>query len=491
MLMLLRSTEDENMQRVVTGAIANFAIHNANTPNPHTLKMIAGAIANLCGNDKLQIKLRSEVGIAALLGMAKYEHPDVLAQIAHGIANFALCETRSSTQGTKNGKSLLIEDGALSWIVQNAKTETSATRRHIELALCYLGKHEANAKEMVKEGALWELVRISRDFSSEDIRSLAHKTLTSNLSFLTELKEAEAEAHQQYVVEADVLTSLLMLLSNTRDENLHKFAASAISILAMNITNQELITDQGGIGLLSSTAATAKDPQTLKMVAIAIANLCGKDKLQTKLLSEGGIAALLGMVKCGNLEVQAQVARGIANFAFCETRALNQGTKIDKSILLKDDLLSWIVHNAKTACSTIGQYMELALCHFAQHEGNAKEMVKEGAIWELVKISRDGSREDIRSLAHRTLTSKANLKKIMERSFTSMLIYLRNTKDETVQKDVAFLIANFALSKTYQEQIMDKGCISLLWSAAATAQDPQTLTMFAKAIANLCGNGNY
>lgn len=33
--------------------------------------------------------------------------------------------------------------------------------------------------------------------------------------------------------------------------------------------------DQGGIGLLSSTAANAEDPQTLRMVAGAIANLCG------------------------------------------------------------------------------------------------------------------------------------------------------------------------------------------------------------------------
>lgn len=32
---------------------------------------------------------------------------------------------------------------------------------------------------------------------------------------------------------------------------------------------------QGGISLLSTTAADAEDPQTLRMVAGAIANLCG------------------------------------------------------------------------------------------------------------------------------------------------------------------------------------------------------------------------
>jgi len=44
-------------------------------------------------------------------------------------------------------------------------------------------------------------------------------------------------------------------------------------------TNQELIMAQGGISLLSMTAANAEDPQTLRMVAGAIANLCGNGKL--------------------------------------------------------------------------------------------------------------------------------------------------------------------------------------------------------------------
>ncbi|KAF2545424.1 hypothetical protein F2Q70_00019825 [Brassica cretica] len=216
---------------------------------------------------------------------------------------------------------------------------------------------------------------------------------------------AAEEANQQQIVEAGGLTSLLMLLRNTEDETIHRVAAGAIANLAMNETNQELIMAQGGIDLLSSTAANAQDPQTLRMVAGAIANLCGNDKLQTKLRSEGGIAALLGMVRCGHPDVLAQVARGIANFAKCESRASTQGTKRGKSLLIEDGALSWIVQNAKTETTAIKRHIELALCHLAQHEGNAKEMVKEGAIWELVRISRECSREDIRSLAHRTLTS--------------------------------------------------------------------------------------
>lgn len=48
------------------------------------------------------MRLRSEGGIKALLGMVRCRHPDVLAQVARGIANFAKCESRSSTQGTQS-----------------------------------------------------------------------------------------------------------------------------------------------------------------------------------------------------------------------------------------------------------------------------------------------------------------------------------------------------------------------------------------------------
>ncbi|PQQ19947.1 armadillo repeat-containing kinesin-like protein 3 [Prunus yedoensis var. nudiflora] len=210
---------------------------------------------------------------------------------------------------------------------------------------------------------------------------------------------------QEKIVEAGGLTSLLMLLKSSEDETIHRVAAGAIANLAMNETNQELIMTQGGISLLSMTAANGEDPQTLRMVAGAIANLCGNDKLQSKLRGEGGIKALLGMVRCGHPDVLAQVARGIANFAKCESRASTQGTKTGRSLLIEDGALSWIVQNANNDASPIRRHIELALCHLAQHEVNAKDMISTGALWELVRISRDCSREDIRTLAYRTLTS--------------------------------------------------------------------------------------
>ncbi|KAJ6686137.1 KINESIN-RELATED [Salix purpurea] len=226
---------------------------------------------------------------------------------------------------------------------------------------------------------------------------------------------AAEEANQERIVESGGLTSLLMVLRSFEDETIRRVAAGAIANLAMNEANQELIMVQGGISLLSMTAADAEDPQTLRMVAGAIANLCGNDKLQMKLRSEGGIRALLGMVRCGHPDVLSQVARGIANFAKCESRASTQGLKSGRSLLIEDGALPWIVQNANNEAAPIRRHIELALCHLAQQEVNAKEMISGGALWELVRISRDCSREDIRALARRTLNSSSTFRSEMRR----------------------------------------------------------------------------
>ncbi|EPS63032.1 hypothetical protein M569_11754 [Genlisea aurea] len=227
---------------------------------------------------------------------------------------------------------------------------------------------------------------------------------------------AAEEANQEKIVEAGGLSSLLMLLRRYEDETIRRIAAGAIANLAMNESNQQLIMAQGGVPLLALTAADAEDPQTMRMVAGAIANLCGNDKLQTRLRAEGGIKALLGMVKCRHPDVLSQVARGIANFAKCESRAVTtEGGSKGRSLLVEDGALPWIVQNANNEASIIRRHVELALCHLAQHEANAKDLIGGGALWELVRISRDCSREDIRALARQTQTSSSTFLAEMRR----------------------------------------------------------------------------
>lgn len=49
------------------------------------------------------------------------------------------------------------------------------------------------------------------------------------------------------------------------------------------------------------------------------------EKLHITLREDGAVKALLEMARSGNIDVIAQVARGLANFAKCESRGTIQG----------------------------------------------------------------------------------------------------------------------------------------------------------------------
>ncbi|XP_023764695.1 kinesin-like protein KIN-UC isoform X1 [Lactuca sativa] len=214
---------------------------------------------------------------------------------------------------------------------------------------------------------------------------------------------AAEDINQEKIVQEGGLDALLILLRTSQNTTLLRVASGAIANLAMNELNQGLIMGKGGAALLAHTSSKTDDPQTLRMVAGAIANLCGNEKLHLLLIEQGGVRALLGMVRSGNNDVIAQVARGLANFAKCETRAITQGHKEGRSLLMDDGVLSWLLANSNTSSISTRRHIELALCHLAQNEDNTRDFVTSGGVKQLARISVESSRDDIRSLAKKIL----------------------------------------------------------------------------------------
>lgn len=54
----------------------------------------------------------------------------------------------------------------------------------------------------------------------------------------------------------------------------------SVSVWTLSEVNQGLIMSRGGAQLLAGTASKTNDPQTLRMVAGALANLCGNGNPQ-------------------------------------------------------------------------------------------------------------------------------------------------------------------------------------------------------------------
>ncbi|XP_078173426.1 armadillo/beta-catenin repeat family protein / kinesin motor family protein [Carex rostrata] len=216
---------------------------------------------------------------------------------------------------------------------------------------------------------------------------------------------AAEDINQAKIIEEGGLDALFSLLETSENIIIHRATAGAIANLAMNGPNQALIINKGGARLLANVATTIDDPQTLRMVAGAIANLCGNEKLHVKLKEDGGIKALVGMVRSGNADVIAQIARGIANFAKSESRAISQGHRKGRSLLIDDGALKWMVTSYTSFSASTRKHIELAFCHLSQNEENTRDIITTGGIKELVRISQESERDDIRILAKKALNS--------------------------------------------------------------------------------------
>ncbi|KAG7560889.1 Armadillo [Arabidopsis thaliana x Arabidopsis arenosa] len=214
---------------------------------------------------------------------------------------------------------------------------------------------------------------------------------------------AAEEANQVKIVEEGGVEALLMLVQSSQNSTILRVASGAIANLAMNEKSQDLIMNKGGAQLLAKMVTKTDDPQTLRMVAGALANLCGNEKFLKLLKEEEGIKGLLTMAQSGNIDIIAQVARGMANFAKCETREIMQGRRKGRSLLLEEGALEWLTSNSHIDSASTQRHIELALCHLAQNEENANDFRRTGSVTEIVRISVESSRDDIRSLAKKIL----------------------------------------------------------------------------------------
>nr|GEX17006.1 armadillo repeat-containing kinesin-like protein 1 [Tanacetum cinerariifolium] len=100
----------------------------------------------------------------------------------------------SNCAGHKKGRSLLMDDGVLTWLLANSNIVSISTRRHIELALCHLAQNEDNTRDFVTSGGVKQLAKISVESSRDDIRDLAKKILRLNRSFKAEVSENEVSS---------------------------------------------------------------------------------------------------------------------------------------------------------------------------------------------------------------------------------------------------------------------------------------------------------
>ena len=220
---LLDDGGDAAVRRLAAGALANLAMFPKgragmagggalpalcvaaySSADAHVLRMVAGALANLAGGEgtgavEARARLLEGGGLRALVALASSGHPDVLAQVARGLANFVVGEEgKSAEEGNDDGPSdatavaaaavatprggwpgdALMHAGALPTLVAMASSHTISVKRHAALALYHLvakGGAPAAAR-LVGAGALEPLVEMRR-CERPDVAKLAERAV--------------------------------------------------------------------------------------------------------------------------------------------------------------------------------------------------------------------------------------------------------------------------------------------------------------------------
>ena len=140
--------------------------------DPQTLRMVAGALANLCANAGLRDHLDAAGAVVALVELASTaSDPDVRAQVARGVANWVLKSDRVREFITERGglACLLAMAGSGSDI--SVKKYAGIALYHI--ALTYAPVAVPHIEQLGGLGPLEDL----RKCASPEVASLASRTL--------------------------------------------------------------------------------------------------------------------------------------------------------------------------------------------------------------------------------------------------------------------------------------------------------------------------
>uniref|UniRef100_A0A7S0W446 Vacuolar protein 8 n=1 Tax=Hemiselmis tepida TaxID=464990 RepID=A0A7S0W446_9CRYP len=245
-------------------------------------------------------------------------------------------------------------------------------------------------------------------------------------------------------------------------------AARALADLAMSEDQRPRIVKVGGIPHLIKLLCSAGDdrPELQRCVVMAVANLALSEQNQGLLVDAGVLPPLIELSKkamtegYGDVEMQSNLARGLANLAYCnedlETRVVEQGGL--------EPLVSW--------CKSDDEETRLeafaALANLARHVKNQRKIVEqEGALRELVKAVKVNGQEELlmqtaRCLANISLNAE-NQADLKESGVTAALISAIPKASPEGQRLSGMALANMAALESLQAQMVQEGALPVMF----------------------------
>eukprot|EP00741_Cyanophora_paradoxa_P020987 tig00021319_g20261.t1 len=279
----------------------------AASSSPDAQRQSARALLQLSSmNDATRVKILKEGGLPTLVALAGSADVEVQRSTA---ACFAQLATNAENQA------ILVKDGGLkAMLALLATTDVQVQRAGLAALMMLAQKPEHNA-EIVNHGGLSRIIAIAKS-DNPDLQLGSASTLS--------VLSANSKASQVKIVEEGGLP-VLCTLARSSNLEVKKQAARAITACVSNDQNKAaaLASDMPTLAIF---LASSEDPQVRHCGAVNIANLAAYEECKTKLVENGGLAALINFAKSDDAEAQLCAALALARVS---TNPENQGKIVD------------------------------------------------------------------------------------------------------------------------------------------------------------------
>ncbi|CAM9457437.1 unnamed protein product, partial [Heterosigma akashiwo] len=262
-------------------------------------------------------------------------------------------------------KAAVVERGALPTLFKLARSLDVASQRYATLALCNLcsGEHKAR---IVAEGAVRPLMFLARfpDLEIQRYIYMAGRATGKKRKPTTNNIISTLQTHKTNLTMQPSSTARSTSVANMKTMQKHQHSGTATSAMCTReLSPYNDVVRQGTI-------------ESLRLAVYALGSLSEHDEVKARLVELGAVAAVVGQVGLGDIEVKR---RGVLPGPGSETMEFHED-------LAKEGGLEAVVQLAALEDVECQEYAAFALAHLASNRDHQVRLVELGALRPLVSM---------------------------------------------------------------------------------------------------------
>lgn len=386
----------------------------------------------------------------------------------------------------------IVEEGVVQVIGVLARGAEARTRRVCAIILHLLASTRQCRADMVSKGAVQVLYSLSADVDTITLHYIASAIIKLAM---------EDQNLPRLVHEGGVTALCNICLRCPHDAATTKLCASALSLLSQQVLGRQAIVQEGCVPALVTLVNEASDDATIRNGLSAFTNLLMDAANHEQVLSQGGIAAVIGLCRHSSREIREACALALFNFSRGEASrdesvtaaavpaiiALSRRLPVEPvtrmrcaatlgkfasveqnvALMVEADVVPAFIDMLESRDPHIVKHCCAALCRLA-HEGSSAVMIAEGAVPHVIAGCGANSDAATRQACCAVLSAVSAHEPCREPLCDMgalealMALAQDRTADDTTRLRCAVAFANLSNEPSVQRAMVDAGIVPVV-----------------------------